>query len=253
MSKYFELTQQAGLELATDPKLGPSPVLAGDVTRNGRKNRARLDIAEMAHEELLKLVQRVFSSNGAECPHAVAFAGIESGDGCSWICSEAAKTLARSISGSVCLVEANLRSPSLQRVFGITKIHGLADALQQKGAIREFMHQLCPDNLWLLLGGASKSDSGNLLKSDRLQARLLELRKEFDYVLISAPPVIADGTATMLGPLVDGVILVVEANATHREVARKAKKSLESANVRLLGAVLNNRTFPIPGAIYSRL
>jgi len=47
--------------------------------------------------------------------------------------------------------------------------------------------------------------------------------------------------------------LVVEANLTRREVARKAKESLESANVRLLGAVLNNRTFPIPETIYRNI
>jgi Mrp family chromosome partitioning ATPase len=86
-----------------------------------------------------------------------------------------------------------------------------------------------------------------------VKLRLAELLDEFEFVLINAPSVILDGTATLLGPLVDGVILVVEANSTHREVARKAKERLESANVRLLGAVFNNRTFPIPAAVYSRL
>jgi Mrp family chromosome partitioning ATPase len=82
---------------------------------------------------------------------------------------------------------------------------------------------------------------------------LAQLHKEFDYVLINVPAVILDGAASLWGPLVDGVILVVEANLTRREVARKAKESLESANVRLLGAVLNNRTFPIPETIYRNI
>lgn len=254
MSRHFELIQQAGLDQLIDPGPGPRPaVSATDVIRDERRNGVSVDIAEIAHKESLKLVRRVFLSPTAQRPYAVAFAGIESGDGCSRICSEAAQTLARSIVGSVCLVEANLRSHALPRIFGVTNNHGLADALQHDEPIREFVHQLSPDNLWLLSGGGAGSNSGNLLSSDRLQARLSELRKEFDYVLISAPPVSADGTTIMLGPLVDGVILVVEANSTHREVARRAKESLDCANVRLLGAVLNNRTFPIPRAIYSRL
>jgi Mrp family chromosome partitioning ATPase len=47
--------------------------------------------------------------------------------------------------------------------------------------------------------------------------------------------------------------LVVQANSTHREAARKAKESLASANVRLLGAVLNKRTFPIPEFLYRKI
>jgi Mrp family chromosome partitioning ATPase len=46
---------------------------------------------------------------------------------------------------------------------------------------------------------------------------------------------------------------VVQANSTHREVARKAKESLDSAKVRILGAVLNERTFPVPESLYRKL
>jgi Mrp family chromosome partitioning ATPase len=164
-----------------------------------------------------------------------------------------AKTLARYIAGSVCIVDANLRSPSLAQFFGDTNHHGLSDALRQQGTIRDFTQQLRPDNLWLLSCGSFATDSPSLLSSDRLKALLTQLRKEFDYVLINVSAVILDGAASLWGPLVDGVILVVEANLTRREVARKAKESLESANVRLLGAVLSNRTFPIPETIYRNI
>ena len=163
------------------------------------------------------------------------------------------KLLARNISGSVCLVNADLRSPSLAPFFGVTNRQGLAEALSQQVSIRDFTQKLHPDNLWLLSCGSFTTDSPSLLSSDRLKALLAQLRKEFAYVLINVPAVILDGAASQWGPLVDGVILVVEANLTRREVARKAKESLESANVRLLGAVLNNRTFPIPETIYRNI
>jgi protein-tyrosine kinase len=53
--------------------------------------------------------------------------------------------------------------------------------------------------------------------------------------------------------MADGVILVVEANSTRREMARTAKETFDDANVKLLGAILNNRTFPIPEALYRKL
>jgi len=48
-------------------------------------------------------------------------------------------------------------------------------------------------------------------------------------------------------------VLVLEANATRKDAARRVKEILDAANVRVLGVVLNNRTFPIPDAIYQRL
>ena len=224
-----------------------------DLNGNGRRIAAGLDLDQMAREESLKLVQRVFLLQAAERPRAVVFAGIELGDGCSRICADTAKTLARNISGSVCLVDANLRAPSLAQFFGVTDHHGLADALRQEGTIRDFTQQLRPDNLWLLSTGSFATDSPSLLSSDRLKALLVQSRTEFDYVLINVSTVILDGAASLWGPLVDGVILVVEANLTRRDVARKAKERLESANVRLLGAVFNNRTFPIPEIIYRNI
>jgi len=224
-----------------------------DVNGNGRGNAAGLDLDQITREESLKLVQRVFLLAAEERPHAVVFAGIELGDGCSRICANTAKTLAGNISGSVCLVDSNLRSPSLAQFFGVSNHHGLADALRQQGMIRDFTQQLRPANLWLLSSGSFATDSPSLLSSDRLKVSLAQLRKEFDYVLINVSAVILDGAASLWGQLVDGVILVVEANLTRREVARKAKESLESANIRLLGAVLNNRTFPIPETIYRNI
>jgi Mrp family chromosome partitioning ATPase len=60
-----------------------------------------------------------------------------------------------------------------------------------------------------------------------------------------------DGIA--LGRAAEGVVLVLKANASRRDAARKAVQDLQTAGARILGAVLNQRTFPIPQAIYSKL
>jgi Mrp family chromosome partitioning ATPase len=46
---------------------------------------------------------------------------------------------------------------------------------------------------------------------------------------------------------------MLKANSSRREIARKAVQDLQAANVRVLGAVLNQRTFPIPEALYKKL
>src|SRR4029453_18701317 len=96
-------------------------------------------------------------------------------------------------------------------------------------------------------------DPHSLLTSDRLRSRIVELRSEFDYVLVDVPPINHYADATLLGQLADGVVLILEANSTRGETTRKDKESLEAASLRLLGAVLNKRTFPIPEFLYRLL
>jgi capsular exopolysaccharide synthesis family protein len=210
-------------------------------------------LGDVAREEVAKLVQRIFlTSREGGSSRAVAFCGIGHGDGASWMCAQVALAVAAQGTTSVCAVDANLGSPELHRYFGTANRSGLAEALRQVGPIRKFL-QLGPrSNLWLLPAGVS-ADPGLLLISECLRERVAELRAEFDFLIFDAPPVGHANDAAVLGEMLDGVVLVVRAHATRRETARKAKGTLEKGNVRLLGTVLNERTFPVPGVLYRRL
>ena len=182
------------------------------------------------------------------------FSGVDHGDGCSWITANAALSLAAQTSCSICVVDANLRTPSLHRFFDLENRFGLVDAVAQSGPIRDFAQQVSGSNLWVLTSGsASGKLAANALSSEALRARMTELRSEFDYVLIDTPPANLYADCLTLGPLADGTILVLQSNASRREAALKAKESFENAHVRLLGAVLNKRTFPIPQNLYNWL
>jgi capsular exopolysaccharide synthesis family protein len=165
----------------------------------------------------------------------------------------ASETLASQVKASVCVVDANFHAPFLHEYFRSNNSKGLAEAVLGSGPIRNYAQLANGGNLWVITCGSRTTDPHTLLTSDRLQPRLAELRAVFDYVLIDAPPVNLYGDATLLGRLADGVVLVVQANSTHREAVRKAKESLESAKLHVLGAVLNKRTFPIPESWYQKL
>jgi Mrp family chromosome partitioning ATPase len=150
-------------------------------------------------------------------------------------------------------VDANLRSPGLHREFDVPNHYGLTDALQVNEPVRRFVTSLSRPNLWLLSCGAEVDSMQSMLSSDRMRALLPELQREFDYVLIDAPPIELGDESVMLGRSAEGIVLVLRANSTRRESARKAVQNLESANVKVLGAVLNRRTFPVPEKIYRKL
>jgi len=211
-------------------------------------------VEQGATQEEIELVRNVFLPPSQSPPRVVVFAGVVSSDGCNHVCGRAAEALAGIVSGSVCIVDSNLRGgPSLHQYFDVPNLKGLTESTLQPGPIKQFAQQVTMDNLWLLTSGFHRLDPEPFLSSESLFSRIAEMRVEFDHVLVAGPPVILYSDAALVGRLFDGFVLVLEANSTRREQALKAREDLEAADVKLLGAVLNNRTFPIPSAVYSRL
>jgi receptor protein-tyrosine kinase len=248
MSKHFELMQQMEKEqpFASD-STGPSVFPAQSRVADG-KGQTR-----WAKEEALRLVQQIFLLQTKEPPRVVVFAAIDHGNGCSQICASVAETLAKNARRPVCLVEANFRSPALPGFYGTTNHYGLTEALLQKGPIGSFAKPVNQDNLWLLSSGSLAVDSPSLLTAERLRDRVDELRQEFEFVIIDAPPLTRYSDALAMGQLSDGLVLILEADSTRREAASVVAANLRSSNVPILAAVLNKRTFSIPEAIYKRL
>ena len=246
MSKNYEVLREVGKDLELFKTEGTPPAVRdfGNISLNGSKR---------VREEILRLIQRTFLSGGPNAPRRVIFTAVDRGNGCSWVCARAAEALAAQVDGTVCVVEADLRTPSLHRYFGVGRGSGLADAMLQQGPVHDFARQIRGTNLWLMSGRELPSDASDALSNDQLKSRFAELCSEFRYVLVDAPPVNESADSLIFGRMADGAVLVLEAHTTRRESARKAKECLEAANVKLLGAVLNKRTYPLPEALYSRM
>ena len=247
MSRNFDLMQEMERAQAFRSNRRPDPVLPVPGEKADRHNRRLND------ESTRRLVQQIFLQQRQESPRMVVFAGIDHGNGCSQISTSVSEILAGNAPGAVCLVEANFRSPALPAILGSTNFHGLTDALLEEGPIRSFIEPVCDHRFWLLSSGPVAADSPNLLSSERMKARSEELRREFDFVIVDAPPMTQYADAIALGQLSDGVVLVLEAESTRQEAALMAVENLRSSKIPILGAVLNKRTFPIPEGLYKRL
>jgi capsular exopolysaccharide synthesis family protein len=256
MSRHFELLQNLGKEVLLD-----APAAVAAVEQKYRKTvpepvdakEPQLQLEPKEREELTKLAQRIFVHPGAEAPRVVVFTASESGNGCSSICACAAELLAAQVTGSVCLLDANLRHPGLHEQFAVENQFGLADALQGSEPLLNYAHSMSRPNLWLISSGSSPEAALPLLGSDRMRQMIAELRSGVDYVIIDASAMNVSNDATVLASAADGVVMVLKANSSRRETVRKAVQDMQAANIRVLGAVLNQRTFPIPEAIYNKL
>jgi succinoglycan biosynthesis transport protein ExoP len=239
-------------DVTAGPQATPAKVRSVEDKRTaGHWAAAALNESPLAQEEARKLVQNIFLSSD-DTPHqVVVFAGVDSGNGCSRISSLMSRTLAAHTTAPICLVDANLRTPAPASAFHYDNDYGLTDSLRSPGPISEFVRCAGPENLSVLSCGSGARDSVALLTSSNMRERMADLRNEFAYVLIDAPPLNNYADAVALGQLADGLVLILEANVTRRESALRVADHLRNMQVKLLGAVLNKRTFPIPEVIYN--
>jgi protein-tyrosine kinase len=268
MSRNFELMQKAQERGDAFPAMAGAGLLdiphpdARGVGRHWREGirRAPLGNRTAADAEILSLVNSLFIvperlpglHEILEAPRLVVFSDAQYSSGSSGICARAAEILAAQVRNRVCLVDANICSPSFHERFGLCNGNGWLNSLAHNDPIAGFVEQIGSSNLWVMTCGSLLNGSAELDFS-RLRTRVEELRREFDFLLVDAPAVNAHPTALLLGQLADGLVMVIEANVTRRETAQTAKQELELAGVSVVGAILNNRTFSIPDSLYRHL
>ena len=200
-----------------------------------------------ANQQLTKLAQAVYGSSGVEGRHEVVLCGVDDDSSSSEICLALGRLLAHCSNQAVCLLDANVRTSRLSQLLNKDRLAAVPSST------REQVHKVEKD-LWLMsMATIGPSSADSVVTPDQIKKCLDHLRNSFAFVLIDAPAVNTRSDASILGQLSNGVILVIEANSTRKASALKAKKTLQTMNVHLLGCVLNNRTFPIPEKLYRRL
>ena len=215
---------------------------------SGREEKAWATDGFVA-EQIRSLVRQVFIPGWPRHANQVVFTCIDKGDDAETICRQVGAELAFMAAEPICILEADFRRPTLQVYGGPPFDPGSVDASPGE---RRFSRQI-DNNLWFVSAQEFVGDRADGFSASRLQAQLIRLHRDFKYVVAYAAPIGMYGDAALLGSLTDGVILVLRANTTRRGVAQKAKEAILSANARLIGTVLCERTFPIPEGIYRKL
>jgi capsular exopolysaccharide synthesis family protein len=166
--------------------------------------------------------------------------GTDPGEGKSTTLANLAVTMAQA-GNRVLVIDCDLRRPSQHRIFGLKNLAGLTTMMVESDAKeRPPLQETAVPNLRLLSSGPLPPNPSELLGSRRMAEVLTQLKAEADIILLDAPPIIAVADAAILAARADGVLLVVQANKTRRDLAKRAKAALEKANANLLGVVLNN-------------
>lgn len=156
----------------------------------------------------------------------------------------------------VVVLDADFRKPALHRLIGLDSSWGLSDLLTSENAWvgppadiaadgpastgRVPVRETAVKNLFAIPAGPGTVEVTELIYSPRWPELLRDLRQQFDAVLIDTPPLLNVPDARWVARLSDGVILVVRAGRTPRELVRNAWMQLAEDGTSLLGVILND-------------
>jgi capsular exopolysaccharide synthesis family protein len=152
---------------------------------------------------------------------------------------------------STLLIEADLRKPTLAKAFGVGDEGGLSLFLSGHFSPLPKINKTQVPNLSLIAAGPVPPNPVALLNSERLTTFLHEVSATFKFVVIDAPPLLPFADARVLGSKADGVVLVVRAGVTAKNLVRRACSLLEKSGSNILGMVLNGtETDPAQAGYY---
>jgi len=190
-----------------------------------------------AAEQYRQLRTRLAHAEGASNLRTVLITSPQKGEGKSVTAANLALTMAQELQRRVILVEADLRKPSLQNLFGLPPGPGLAEYLSGAVELKDVMRFLPDHNLTVIHAGSAPTNPAELLGSTAMRRLLDQLRTRYDRVLLDTPPVLPLADVAVLAPLVDGTLMVVRAGVTPKPAIENALRAFDSS--RLLGVVLN--------------
>jgi capsular exopolysaccharide synthesis family protein len=142
----------------------------------------------------------------------------------------------------VLLIDADLRKPTMHYKFQLDNIKGLSNILVGETTLENAVADSGEENLDIMTCGPIPPNPSELLGSKRMQQLLNQAYKLYDIVLFDSPPILAVADAQIIANICDGSILVVRSKQTEYEAAQKAVDVLQSANAKMLGTVLNDRS-----------
>lgn len=166
--------------------------------------------------------------------------------GVSTIAGKLAVRAAEMAMGRILLIDGNLSTPSIGKMFGIRRKEGLANILSTEVEISELLQNGVVDGLHVLPAGSDRYLKSVTVMPDIVAAMVSEFRDEYDMVIIDLPPVKNSARCLALARQTDGVVFVADAEQTRTREARAAIETLQSNGVNVLGTVLNrvSRTLP---------
>lgn len=196
--------------------------------------------------EMRRLYSNIRHIDGKGNKRSFLVTSANRGEGKSTVASHLALTVARFRGKKSLIVDADLRRPRLHEIFNVPKEPGLLECLE--GSIDPMMviKDTPIDNLKVIPAGRRVRSPAHLFEGDVMSEIFEKIKFYYDIVIVDSAPIIPVSDPMLISSEVDGVIMVLLAGRTPRNVSLRAKNILLDANANLLGIVVNNLSEVLP-------
>ena len=198
---------------------------------------ALLDPKSPVSEAYNSLRGSLLYSTSQGLPQIILVTSAQAAEGKTTTCMAISSGFAR-MGRRVLLIDADLRRPSLHTRMTIANKRGLSNLLTSSDQLEQTMVRSDQPNLTLLPAGPIPPSPTELLSTGRMEDILQAAARQFDVVVIDSPPILGLADAPLISALVDGVVIVVEADRSRRGALKSALRRMRAMRPVLLGAVL---------------
>ncbi|WP_099331976.1 polysaccharide biosynthesis tyrosine autokinase [Actinomyces minihominis] len=170
-------------------------------------------------------------------PHSFVFTSAGASEGKSTTAANLAITIAQAGS-TVCIVDGDLRKPRVAELFGVEGGVGVTDVLIGKVALANAVQKWGQPNLFVLPAGHRPLNPSELLGSREMEELLRELERNFDFVIVDAPPVLVVTDAALIAKGVGGALMVTAVGQSRRDALDEALNTMGAIDANVLGIVM---------------
>jgi capsular exopolysaccharide synthesis family protein len=238
--EYFDSRIKVPEEIKTYlhlPFLGMIPTFLGP-DHNGEAPLLHADTPPAFSEAIRAVRTAVLFSTAEDGARSVVVTSTGPHEGKTLVSSSLAITLAQAGQRTI-VVDADMRRPRMHEALGRSQEPGLSNVLVGEAGLADAARPTSVPNLTFLAAGHIPPNPVELLCSPKYQELIAELKRQYDWVVIDAPPVMPVTDAAVVANTAGGVLFVVGSEMTPRQNAAAAVEQLRGANAKFIGAVLN--------------
>lgn len=219
------------------------PETGGTANAGEQNGWVRIDAGTMDPSDLREsfrvLRTSILLSTAGRAPRSIAFVSAEAHEGKTTVCCNLAISLAQ-LGKRVLVIDGDIRRPGVQDFFQLSGSSGLVNCLAGQGEWRSLVQLTQTRGLDCLICGPEPPNPGELLSSEGMEALITDAMKDYDFVLVDAPPLLNITDGRILAAVVEGTVLVIKGGATSREQVQRAQDCADAVGAHMIGVVLND-------------
>ena len=243
------------------PNVFPAIGLQNEPTANEAYHERSTRVLRVSHfisqldspftEQLRKVRGIIIAHHKAHTIRSIVVTSCMPEEGKTTVALNLSATIATGLDHSAILIDADLRRSTLTSLLGLKESLGLSDVLKERASIEEVMIGTEIEGLTIVPSGSNSLNPSELIGSTRMKSLIEQLKGtcKDSYIIIDSTPVVSTSEANSLSQITDGVILVIMADKTRRDVVKREVGAISSEKI--LGVVLNCAEFETSDKYYN--